>query len=100
MRRLRAGRELHGMTTVAENLAEVVADALDRCVPGSIGFQNLTGCHRDRLLSRATAVINAIHEAGYVISLREQALNDSEQSRIGATGNQTTMGTREAFSSR
>jgi hypothetical protein len=65
-----------------ENLAEIVADALDRCVPGSVGFQNLTGCHRDRLLSRATAAINAIEEAGYVILPREQALNGSGQSRL------------------
>jgi hypothetical protein len=56
------------------NLAEIVADALDKCVPGSVGFQNLTGCHRHRLLFRATAAINAIQEAGYVIAPREQAL--------------------------
>ena len=67
-----------------ENLAEIVADALDRCVPGSVGFQNLTGCHRERLLSRATAAINAIEEAGYVISPREQPLDDSEQSRLAS----------------
>jgi hypothetical protein len=47
---------------------------------GQLGFQNLTGCHRDRLLSRATAAINAIEEAGYIIMPREQALNDSGQS--------------------
>ena len=71
------------MTTMRpENLAEIVADALDRCVPGSVGFQNLTGCHRNRLLSRATAAINAIEEAGYVILPREQALNDSGHSRL------------------
>ncbi len=57
------------------NLAEIVADALDKCVPGSVGFQNLTGCHRHRLLFRATAALNAIQEAGYVIAPREQVLN-------------------------
>src|SRR5687767_2654999 len=58
-----------------ENLADIIADAHDKCVPGSVGIQNLTGCHRHRLLSRATAAINAIQEAGYVIAPREQALN-------------------------
>jgi hypothetical protein len=71
------------MTTMSasENLAEIVAAALDRCVPGSIGFQNLTGCHRDRLLFRATAAIKAVREAGYVIAPREEMLHGGDSNR-------------------
>jgi hypothetical protein len=58
-----------------QDVAEIIADALDRCVPGSVGFRNLSGCHRDRLLSKAIAAINAVQEAGYVIRPRKAALN-------------------------
>ena len=55
-----------------QDVAEIIADALDRCVPGSVGFRNLTGCHRDRLLSKAIAAMNAVQEAGYVIRRERQ----------------------------
>jgi hypothetical protein len=55
-----------------QDVAEIIADALDRCVPGSVGFRNLSGCHRDRLLSKAIAAINAVQEAGYVIRRERQ----------------------------
>jgi hypothetical protein len=55
-----------------QDVAEIIADALDKCVPGSVGFRNLSGCHRDRLLSKAIAAINAVQEAGYVIRRERQ----------------------------